>query len=54
MAVLVLAEHDGKALKPATLHTVAAAAKLGDAGDDIHGQNECSSAGKLPSLTALT
>ncbi|HYL32195.1 MAG TPA: FAD-binding protein [Stellaceae bacterium] len=30
MAVLVLAEHDGKTLKPATLHTVAAAAKLGE------------------------
>ncbi|HEV2263632.1 MAG TPA: FAD-binding protein [Stellaceae bacterium] len=30
MAVLVLAEHDGKALKPATLNTVAAAAKLGE------------------------
>ena len=29
MAVLALAEHDGKALKPATLNTVAAAAKLG-------------------------
>ena len=29
MAVLVLAEHDHAALKPATLHTVAAAAKLG-------------------------
>jgi len=30
MAVLVLAEHDGKALKPATLNAVAAAAKLGE------------------------
>ncbi|MDE2228569.1 MAG: FAD-binding protein [Alphaproteobacteria bacterium] len=30
MAVLVLAEHDGKNLKPATLNTIAAAAKLGD------------------------
>jgi len=30
MAVLVLAEHDGTALKPATLNTVAAAAKLGE------------------------
>ena len=30
MAVLVLAEHDGKTLKPATLNTVAAAAKLGE------------------------
>ena len=30
MAVLVLAEHDGKALKPATFNTVAAAAKLGE------------------------
>src|SRR5688500_6028508 len=31
MAVLVIAEHDNAALKPATLHTVTAAAKLGDA-----------------------
>ncbi|MGH7014234.1 MAG: electron transfer flavoprotein subunit alpha/FixB family protein [Stellaceae bacterium] len=30
MAVLVLAEHDGKALKPATLNTVTAAARLGE------------------------
>jgi len=30
MAVLVLAEHDGKSLKPATHHTVTAAAKLGE------------------------
>ena len=30
MAVLVLAEHDDTALKPATLNTVAAAAKLGE------------------------
>lgn len=30
MAVLVIAEHDNAALKPATLNTVAAAAKLGD------------------------
>jgi electron transfer flavoprotein alpha subunit len=29
MAVLVLAEHDNRALKPATLHTVAAASRLG-------------------------
>ncbi len=30
MTVLVLAEHDGNRLKPATLHTVSAAAKLGE------------------------
>jgi electron transfer flavoprotein alpha subunit len=29
MSILVIAEHDHKSLKPATLHTVAAAAKLG-------------------------
>ena len=31
MAVLILAEHDNEALKPATLSTVAAAGRLGDA-----------------------
>ncbi|MGP1398036.1 MAG: electron transfer flavoprotein subunit alpha/FixB family protein [Inquilinaceae bacterium] len=33
MAILIVAEHDNAALKPATLNTVAAAAKLGD---DLH------------------
>ncbi len=33
MAILVLAEHDNATLKPATLHTVSAAAKVGG---DIH------------------
>jgi electron transfer flavoprotein alpha subunit len=33
MTVLVVAEHDNAALKPATLPTVAAAAKLGG---DVH------------------
>ncbi len=33
MAILVLAEHDNKELKPATLHAVGAAAKIGG---DIH------------------
>ena len=33
MSVLVLAEHDNSALRPATLNTVTAAAQLGD---DIH------------------
>ena len=33
MTILVIAEHDGKALAPATLNTVAAAAKIGG---DIH------------------
>ncbi|MBI3905993.1 MAG: electron transfer flavoprotein subunit alpha/FixB family protein, partial [Pseudomonas fluorescens] len=29
MTILVIAEHDGKAVAPATLNTVAAAAKIG-------------------------
>ncbi|MGA3802265.1 electron transfer flavoprotein subunit alpha/FixB family protein, partial [Pseudomonas fluorescens] len=33
MTILVIAEHDGKAVAPATLNTVAAAAKIGG---DIH------------------
>ncbi len=33
MAILVLAEHDNKVLKPATLHAVGAAAKIGG---DVH------------------
>ena len=33
MTILVLAEHEGGALKPATLNTVTAAAKIGG---DIH------------------
>ena len=33
MSILVVAEHDNKSLKPATLNTVSAAAQLGD---DIH------------------
>lgn len=33
MTILVIAEHDNKALAPATLNTVAAAAKIGG---DIH------------------
>jgi electron transfer flavoprotein alpha subunit len=37
MAVLVVAEHDNKSIKPATLNAVAAAAELGTAGaGDIH------------------
>jgi electron transfer flavoprotein alpha subunit len=37
MAVLVVAEHDNRALKPATLNVVAAAAEIGKAGaGDIH------------------
>ena len=37
MSVLVLAEHDNKALKPATLNAVAAAAEIGKAGGgDVH------------------
>jgi electron transfer flavoprotein alpha subunit len=37
MPVLVLAEHDNKALKPATLNAVAAAAEIGKAGaGDVH------------------
>ena len=33
MTILVIAEHDNKALAPATLNTVAAAAKIGG---DVH------------------
>jgi electron transfer flavoprotein alpha subunit len=37
MAVLVIAEHDGRGLKPATLHTVTAAAEVAKAaGGDVH------------------
>jgi electron transfer flavoprotein alpha subunit len=37
MAVLVVAEHDNRALKPATLNTVAAATEIGKAGGgDVH------------------
>jgi electron transfer flavoprotein alpha subunit len=37
MAVLVVAEHDNRALKPATLNTVAAAAEIGQAGGgEVH------------------
>jgi electron transfer flavoprotein alpha subunit len=37
MAVLVVAEHDNKSVKPATLHAVAAAAEIGKAGGgDVH------------------
>ncbi|MHA7066252.1 electron transfer flavoprotein subunit alpha/FixB family protein [Azospirillum argentinense] len=37
MAILVIAEHDNAALKPATLNTVTAAAKIANAlGDDIY------------------
>ena len=32
MTILVIAEHDGKALAPATLNTVAAAANIGGEG----------------------
>jgi electron transfer flavoprotein alpha subunit len=45
MAVLVIADHDNAALKPATLNAVTAAAKLGEihilvAGSDAHGAAE--------------
>ena len=45
MAVLVIADHDNAALKPATLNTVTAAAKLGEvhilvAGNDARGAAE--------------
>jgi electron transfer flavoprotein alpha subunit len=45
MAVLVIADHDNAALKPATLNTVTAAAKLGEihilvAGSDAHAAAE--------------
>jgi electron transfer flavoprotein alpha subunit len=37
MAVLVVAEHDNKSVKPATLHAAAAAAEIGQAGaGDVH------------------
>ena len=37
MAVLVVAEHDNKSVKPATLHATAAAAEIGKAGTgDVH------------------
>src|SRR5216684_1569113 len=37
MAVLVVAEHDNRALKPATLHTVTAAAEIAEkAGSEVH------------------
>src|ERR1700761_3788460 len=39
MSVLVIAEHDNSALKPATLSTIAAAAELGDGTGRVTGHN---------------
>src|SRR5260370_19819132 len=37
MAILVVAEHDNRALKPATLHAMTAAAEIAKAaGSDVH------------------
>ena len=52
MAVLVLADHDGKSIRKATLNTVAAAQKIGG---DIHllvAGNGCGDAAKLGSAVA--
>lgn len=56
MTVLVLVEHDGNAIKDATLATVTAAAKLGEvhalvAGNNIEGVTEA--AGKISGVTKV-
>ncbi len=54
MSVLVLAEHDGASLKPASLHAIAAAAKIGG---DIHvlvaGQNCRQAAASASSVAGI-
>ena len=52
MAILVIAEHDNQSIKSATLHTVAAAAKIGG---DIHvlvAGNACAAAGQAAAKIA--
>ena len=55
MAALVLAEHDGKTVRPATLNTVTAAAK---AGGDVHilvaGHNAASAADEAAKISGVS
>jgi len=54
MAVLILAEHDGKALKPATLNTVAAAAKLGEVHILVAGSGCAGAAAEAAKIAGVT
>ena len=52
MAVLVLAEHDGKALRKATLNTVAAAQKIGGEVHVLVAGHDCAAAAKAAAQVA--
>jgi electron transfer flavoprotein alpha subunit len=52
MSVLVLADHDGAALKPATLNAVSAASKLGGAVDILVAGSNCAGAAQAASKIA--
>lgn len=52
MSVLVLADHDGASLKPATLNAVAAAAKMGGAVDILVAGSNCAGAAQAASKIA--
>ena len=54
MAVMVLAEHDGKQLKPATLHAVSAATKLGDVHVLVAGSNCAAVAAAAAKVAGVT
>jgi electron transfer flavoprotein alpha subunit len=54
MAVLVLAEHDGKQLKPAALHTVSAATKLGDVHVLVAGSDCAAAAAAAAKVAGVT
>jgi electron transfer flavoprotein alpha subunit len=52
MSILVLADHDGASLKPATLNAVAAAAKLGGAVDILVAGTNCAGAAQAAAKVA--
>jgi electron transfer flavoprotein alpha subunit len=54
MAVLILAEHDGKQLKSATLHAVSAATKLGDVHVLVAGSDCAAAAAAAAKVTGVT
>ena len=52
MSVLVIAEHDGKLLKPGTTNTVTAAAKIGGDIVVLVAGHQCADAAQASPLTA--
>jgi electron transfer flavoprotein alpha subunit len=52
MAILVIAEHDNAALKPAVLNTISAAAKIGGDIDVLVAGHQCASAAKQAAAVA--